>query len=80
MAGKRSRGSMRRLPSGRWQVRYTAPDGLRRTTGETYRTKADATRVLALIEAEIVRGAWVDPARGSRPGYRRRLEPARGAS
>ena len=67
MAGKRSRGSMRRLPSGRWQVRYTGPDGLRRTTGETYRTKADATRVLALIEAEIVRGAWVDPALSRQP-------------
>lgn len=61
MAGKRARGSLRRLPSGRWQVRYTGPDGLRRSARQTYPTKADGNRVLALIEADIIRGKWVDP-------------------
>ncbi len=41
MAGKRARGSLRRLPSGNWQVRYTGPDGLRRSARQTYSTKAD---------------------------------------
>lgn len=36
--GKRVRGSIRRLPSGRWQVRYTGLDGLRRTLEQTHRT------------------------------------------
>jgi len=61
MAGKRARGSLRRLPSGNWQVRYTGPDGLRRSARQTYPTKADGNRVLALIEADIIRGKWVDP-------------------
>lgn len=63
MARRRSRGSVRRLPSGRWQIRYTGPDGLRRSARATYPTKADANRALSLIDAEIIRGTWVDPSR-----------------
>lgn len=63
MARRRSRGSVRRLPSGRWQVRYTAPDGLRRSAEHTYPTKADATKALSLIDTAIIRGSWVDPSR-----------------
>jgi integrase len=54
---------VRRLPSGRWQIRYTGPDGLRRSARATYPTKADANRALSLIDAEIIRGTWVDPRR-----------------
>ena len=63
MGRRRSRGSVRRLPSGRWQIRYTGPDGLRRSARATYPTKADANRALSLIDAEIIRGTWVDPSR-----------------
>lgn len=66
MGGRRTRGSLRRLPSGRWQIRYTGPDGLRRSARHTYPTKADATRALALIEADIIRGKWVDPSSSPR--------------
>jgi integrase len=59
--GKRVRGSMRRLPSGRWQVRYTALDGLRRTLDQTYRTKADAEAAWSVVAADLTTGRWVDP-------------------
>ena len=66
MASRRARGSVRRLPSGRWQVRYTGPDGQRRSAQHTYPTKADANKALSLIDTEIIRGSWVDPSRESR--------------
>ena len=59
--GRRVRGSIRRLPSGRWQVRYTALDGLRRTLEHTYRTKADAEVAYAVVAADMSTGRWVDP-------------------
>jgi integrase len=59
---RRSFGSVRRLPSGRWQVRYVGPDGQRRTSAETFATKGDASRWLARTETEISRGQWIDPA------------------
>lgn len=58
---RRSFGSVRRLPSGRWQVRYVGPDGQRRGSSETFATKGDASRWLARTETEISRGQWVDP-------------------
>ncbi|GGN07965.1 putative prophage phiRv2 integrase [Terrabacter tumescens] len=63
MAGKRVRGSFRRLPSGRWQVRYTGPDGLRRAMNETYRTKADAEAAWSVLAGQIVTGRWTNPER-----------------
>lgn len=53
------------LPSGRVQVRYTGPDGLRRTGPQTFPTKTLARRWLALVEADIVRGVWRDPDAGT---------------
>lgn len=57
MAGKRrgGSGSVRRLPSGRWQARRTEADGSLSTLG-TFRTKADAERELTLAEADELRG------------------------
>lgn len=63
MAGKRVRGSFRRLPSGRWQVRYTGPDGLRHAMDDTYRTKADAEAAWSVLAAQMVTGRWVNPER-----------------
>ena len=61
--GKRRRfGSVRQLPSGRWQIRYPDPiTGLMRTGEETYATKKEAEIALTLIEADITRGRWTDP-------------------
>lgn len=53
-------GSVRRLPSGRWQASFAAPNGQRRYAPHTFRTKTDADRWLVAVEAEISRGAWLD--------------------
>ena len=63
MAGKRHFGAVRKLPSGRWQVRYYSPDGLRRAAPETFERKGDAARWLAELETEIAKGQWRDPER-----------------
>ena len=54
-------GNVRRTPSGRYQPRYTAPDGTPRTLGKTYRTKREAESALAAVRVEMDRGAWIDP-------------------
>ena len=61
--GHRRFGSIRRRDSGRYQVRYRGPDGLMRSAPETFARKADAERYLALVEAQMMRGEWADPAR-----------------
>jgi integrase len=58
---RRDFGSIRQRGK-RWQVRYTDPTGQVRT--KTFATKADGTRFLALIRADLERGDWFDPAAG----------------
>ncbi|MFD8558319.1 tyrosine-type recombinase/integrase [Streptosporangium canum] len=62
--GHRRFGSIRKLPSGRFQIRYPGPDGRMRTGSDTYERKSDAERALSLIEAQIIKGEWTDPDRG----------------
>ena len=62
--GHRRFGSIRRLPSGRFQIRYPGPDGRLRTGTDTYENKGSADRALSLIEAQILAGDWTDPQRG----------------
>ncbi len=62
---RRPFGTVRRLPSGRFQVRYTGPDGIRRAAPDTFRTKRDAEQWMSITESELVRGDWADPLRGS---------------
>jgi integrase len=57
-------GSMRRLSSGRWQVRYRDLSGVLHTGPHTFTSKADAARYLAMVEADLYRGAWTDPKLG----------------
>ncbi|MEU0566466.1 site-specific integrase [Nonomuraea sp. NPDC005983] len=57
-------GNIRKRESGRYQIRYPAPDGRMRTGTETYERKSDAERALSLIEAQMIRGEWTDPERG----------------
>jgi integrase len=63
----RSFGTIRKLPSGRWQARYRGPDGLLRSAPSTFPRKADAARWLTLTEAELIGGAWIDPDAGRVP-------------
>ena len=54
-------GSIRRLPSGAYQARYTAPDGSRISAPQTFTAKTYASAWLAGQHADISRGTWVDP-------------------
>ena len=57
MGRRRQWGSVRRLASGRYQARL--PDGS--PAPDTFPTKAEASRWLALAEADLVRGTFVHP-------------------
>ncbi|GAA3795181.1 site-specific integrase [Sphaerisporangium flaviroseum] len=61
--GRRRFGSIRKLPSGRFQIRYPGPDGRLRTGESTYATERDADKALSLVEAKLVTGDWTDPQR-----------------
>jgi integrase len=61
--GHRRFGSIRTLPSGRFQIRYPGPDGRLRTGADTYPDKRSADRALSLIEGQMMSGEWTDPQR-----------------
>jgi hypothetical protein len=63
MAGRPHFGTIRELPSGRFQARYRHL-GDRFAAPETFRHKADARAFLSVTEADILRGAWVNPLAG----------------
>lgn len=58
---KRAFGSVRRLPSGRWQARYQDPSGRVRAADHTFLSKSEATRWLTLAESQMLKGEWLDP-------------------
>lgn len=61
-------GNLRRLPSGRYQVRYTDPDGRLRAAPTTFDTKGDAETFLASVRTDIARDTWTPaPSRRSKP-------------
>lgn len=64
MTARRQFGRVRKLPSGRWQVRY--PDGSGRDVPAptTFASKGDTTRFLAQVQADLDRGQWRDPRLG----------------
>jgi integrase len=62
--GRRQFGTVRRLPSGRWQPRYWNGLGERISSPETFPTKGDAQRWLTVIESEQLRGTYIDPRAG----------------
>jgi hypothetical protein len=55
-------GTVRKLSSGRWQARYTGPDGvLQRPAPVTFDTKHAADLWLADKRLEIEGGRWIKP-------------------
>lgn len=64
MSGRRQFGSVRKLPSGRWQARYRLPGGQRVAAPTHFASKGDASRWLASVEAGLAKGGWIDPAAG----------------
>jgi integrase len=63
VTGRSSWGSIRRLPSGRYQARYRL-DADEFAAPHTFRTKRDAESFLAGVRADVERGTWVDPEAG----------------
>lgn len=61
---KRQFGAVDRLPSGRWRARYRDTGGRRVTAPTTFRTKADASAYLAVVQSDLVRGQYIDPREG----------------
>jgi integrase len=62
--GKRQFGAVDKLPSGRWRARYRDPAGRRVTAPTRFRTKADANAYLSVVQADLVRGQYIDPREG----------------
>ena len=61
MGSKRRRfGNIRKLPSGRYQASFPAPNGKRQNAPHTFRTRTDADRWLVQVETDISRGTWLD--------------------
>ena len=67
MPARRRFGSVRRLPSGRWQARYWDAAGNRVGAPTTFATKGDAQRWLSAAETDQSRGDWHDPRLGDVP-------------
>jgi hypothetical protein len=61
---RRSFGWIRKLPSGRYQASYIAPNGRRRKALSTFATKTDAAKWLDQTRASILEGRWRDPILG----------------
>jgi integrase len=60
MGNRRQFGSVRKLPSGRWQAGYWHL-GRRHVAPVTFAFKADANAYLSSVETEVRRGLWIDP-------------------
>ncbi len=61
MAQRRTFGSIRKLPSGKWQASYLDPISRERVPGETtFASKADANRWLSAAELALQRGDILD--------------------
>lgn len=58
---KRSFGNVRKLPSGRFQARYTGPDEMPYKAPYTFDTRSDAEDYLSGVRTDIVRGEWKPP-------------------
>lgn len=62
---KRTFGTIRKLPSGKYQARFTSPIGEIKTAPETFTSKLEADSYLASIRTDLNRGKWVDPNAGT---------------
>jgi len=67
VSGRREFGSVRKLPSGRWQARYEVVGGRSIPAPRTFSSKTEAARWLAEVEADQARGLWIDPQAGRTP-------------
>jgi integrase len=63
---RRTTGSVRRLPSGRWQARIRDPRTNRLESLGSFEAKADADRAVAVATTDGLRGLWASPTLGKR--------------
>ncbi|HVA76008.1 MAG TPA: site-specific integrase [Acidimicrobiales bacterium] len=63
MPARRHFGSVRKLPSGRYQASYWH-ETVRHVAPQTFASKSEAQAALAAMEADILRGVWIDPSGG----------------
>lgn len=61
---RRAWGTVRKLSSGRYQVRYRDGSGKQVTAPQTFATKADGDRWLAMAQTQMDSGRWIDPHAG----------------
>ena len=61
--GRSPWGSVRKLPSGRFQARYCIDLALHGAP-TTFRTKREADAYLASVRSDVDRGSWIDPDAG----------------
>lgn len=54
-------GTVRQLPSGRWQARFRGDDGVMHTAPSTFDTKLDAVAWLTAQARDVERGTWSTP-------------------
>lgn len=66
-ANRQAFGSVRKLPSGRWQARYPDPAGRPMTAPSTFPTKRDAEDHIAGVRADRMRGTYRDHRAGLQP-------------
>lgn len=64
--GRGAWGSVRKLPSGRYQARYRV-GGARIDAPTTFRTRDDAEAFLSATRTDLERGTWTKPDRGKIP-------------
>lgn len=58
---RRNFGNIRKLPSGRFQVSFVDPTGLRRKAPHTFESSAAGADWLLVQESQIVQRIWTDP-------------------
>ncbi|WP_181069190.1 tyrosine-type recombinase/integrase [Rathayibacter sp. AY1C5] len=64
---RQSFGSTRKLPSGKWQARYPDEAGRPMTAPTTFGTKREALDHLAAVQADRLRGSYIDHRSGVQP-------------
>ncbi len=67
---RRTFGSVRLLPSGRFQARYIGPDGREHKAPTTFDARTDADGWLTVERARVIKGDWRPP----QPEYDRHIE------
>ncbi|WP_199745607.1 tyrosine-type recombinase/integrase [Amycolatopsis sp. WAC 04182] len=59
--GRRGFGNVRQRASGKWQARYSGPDGQMRNAPTMFASKRAAEQWLSVTETQIIQGEWIDP-------------------